>query len=101
MRLLMEFISLWAIVEQVQLMPGVPDTFSWKLTANRQYSVASAYGAMFAGSSRPLGAKLIWKKLAPPRVKFFFWLVMHGHCWTAHRRHRHGLQDSDVCIFCD
>jgi hypothetical protein len=50
----------------------MPDTFSWKLTADRQYSTASTYGAMFAGSSRPPGAKLIWKISTPPRVKFFF-----------------------------
>jgi hypothetical protein len=71
------------------------------LTAARQYSMLSAYGAMFVGSSRPLGAKQIWKTSAPPRVKFFFRLVMHGHCWTAHKRRRHGLQESDACIICD
>lgn len=32
---------------------------------------------------------------------FFFWLVLHGRCWTAQRRRRHGLQDSDACILCD
>ncbi|XP_066334381.1 uncharacterized protein [Miscanthus floridulus] len=53
---------------------------------------------MFLGSSRPLGAKELW---APPKVKFFYWLVMHGRCWTAARRFRHGLQDSDTCIICD
>ena len=63
--------------------------------------MASAYGAMFLGSSSPAGAKLIWKTSAPPRVKFFFWLVMHRRCWTAVRRFRHGLQDSNTCIICD
>lgn len=101
MRLINEFLSLWAMVEQVQLTPGVPDTFAWCWSSDGVYSAASAYGAMFAGSSAPLGAKLIWKTAAPPRVRFFFWLVMHGRCWTAHRRRRHGLQDTDACIFCD
>jgi hypothetical protein len=32
MRLLNEFIALWNLVEQVQLTPGVPDTFCWRLT---------------------------------------------------------------------
>jgi hypothetical protein len=32
MRLVIEFISLWSMVEQVQLSPGVPDTFTWCLT---------------------------------------------------------------------
>jgi hypothetical protein len=65
------------------------------------YLAASAYGAMFIGSSSPLGAKQIWKTVAPPRIRFFYWLVMHGRCWTAERRFRHGLQQSDTCIFCD
>jgi hypothetical protein len=101
MRLLTEFISLWNIVEQVQLLPGMPDTFTWRLTADRQYSASLAYGAMFVGSLRPFRAKQIWKTSAPPRVKFFFWLVMHGRYWMAHRRRRHGLQESDACIICD
>lgn len=88
-------------MQHVQLTPGSPDTFSWRLTPDGAYSSASAYGAMFLGSSRPLGAKEIWKTSAPPKVRFFFWLVMHGRCWTAERRHRHGLQDSGSCIFCD
>jgi hypothetical protein len=78
-----------------------PDIFTWSLTADHSYSAASAYGAMFLGSSRPLGAKQIWKTSALPRVKFFLWLVMHDRCWTADRRYRHGLQDSNTCIFCD
>lgn len=96
-----EFISLWNTVEQVHLSPGVPDTFKWRFTADGAYSSSSAYGAMFLGSSRPLGAKEIWKTSAPSCVKFFFWLVLHGRCWTAHRRHQHGLQDNDACIHCD
>lgn len=70
-------------------------------TVDQNYSAASAYGAMFLGSSTPIGANQVWKTAAPPRVRFFFWLVMHGRCWTAERRFRHGLQDSPVCIMCD
>jgi hypothetical protein len=36
-----------------------PDTFSWSLSADHCYSTASAYGAMFLGSSPVLGAKHI------------------------------------------
>jgi hypothetical protein len=72
-----------------------------RLTADQQYSASSAYGAMFVGCSRPLGAWQLWKISAPPRVKLFFWLVMHGRCWTTHRRWRHGLQESSSCIICD
>lgn len=56
---------------------------------------------MFLGSSSPLGARQIWKTAAPPRARFFFWLVMHDRCWTAERRFRHGLQTSSTCIICN
>ena len=100
-QVLAEFFQIWHKLRHVQLVSGIPDVFLWRLTADGSYSSASAYGAMFLGSSRPLGAKEIWKTSAPPKVHFFFWLVMHDCCWTAERRFRHGLQDSNRCIFCD
>lgn len=55
---------------------------------------------MFVGSSRTLGARQLWKTFAPPKAKHFYWLDMYGRCWTAKRRRRHGLQDSDDCALC-
>ena len=62
--------------------------------------LASAYGAMFLGASLPLSAKEIWKTAAPLRLRFFFWLVLHGRCWTAERRRRHGLQRPTILASC-
>ena len=100
-RLIAEFVNLSNIIDRTILTPGTPDTFSWRLSADQAYSASSAYGAMFIGCSRPVGARQLWKTSAPPRVRLFFWLVMHGKCWTAHRRWRHGLQDDCTCILCD
>lgn len=75
-QLLMEYLQLWDMLDNVQLSAGVPDSVLWRWTS---YSVASAYGAMFIGSIRPIGAKQIWKTSAPPKVKFFFWLVLRKH----------------------
>ena len=36
----------------------------------------------------------------PPKVRYFYWLVLHDRCWTAERRKRRGLQDSDDCALC-
>ena len=44
---------------------------------------------------------MVWKARVPPRVKFFAWLALQDRCWTAERRRRHGLQDSDSCALCD
>lgn len=96
-----EYLMLWHRLQHVQLVPGTPDVFRWRLTADGTYSSASVYGAMFFGSSRPLGVKEIWKTSAPPKVRLFFWLVMHRKCWTAEQRFRHGLQDSPTCVICD
>jgi len=100
LQLLLEIDLICDLIDDVQLSQE-PDTFTWRLTADRSYSAASAYGAMFLGSSPVLGAKQIWKTPAPPKVRFFFWLTMHGRCWTGDRRFRHGLQPSNDCIMCD
>lgn len=73
------------------------------MEAHARWGVLVGLGlrAMFFGASSPLGAMEIWKTSAPPRVRFFFWLVMNRRCWTAERRFRHGLQYSSSCIFCD
>ena len=47
------------------------------------------------------GTKELWKARAPPKCKFFFWLLLHDRLWTAARRKRRGLQDEDVCALCD
>jgi len=86
-------------MHEVQLMTGVTDYVIWRWSADHKYSAASAYGAMFIGSTSPFGANLIWGTRAPPKVRFF-WLAMHRRCWTANRRMRHGLQDRDDCIMC-
>lgn len=100
MQALLEIAKLCDLVDEVQL-TSEPDTFLWRLMPDRCYSAASTYNAMFLGSSASLGAKYIWKTSAPPRVKFFFWLVMHDPCWTGDRRFCHGLQKTNTCIMCD
>ena len=100
MQLLVKFAELCDMLDQVHLSTKL-DTFIWGLAADGTYSAASAYGAMFFGSSAMPEAKQLWKTAAPPRVRFFFWLMMHGRCWTGDRRFRHGLHDSNFCISCD
>lgn len=86
----------------VHLTPGLDDRFIWKWTASGDYSSASAYRAFFAGTTELLGARELWKTRAPPpKVKFFFWLGLHGRLWTSERRARHGLQQSPTCVLCD
>lgn len=100
-QVLLDYIFVWELTEGVILDPESQDRIRWRWSADGVYSASSAYNAMFFGSTRPLGARQLWKTKAPPKVKHFFWLAMHGRCWTAERRYRHGLQDSDSCALCD
>ncbi|WVZ82473.1 hypothetical protein U9M48_029730 [Paspalum notatum var. saurae] len=95
-----EFLCLRELLHDVQLRADVPDRFVWRWTADGSYSSSSAYQLFFAGRTPLAGAPKIWKASAPPKVKFFCWLVLHGRPWTAERRHRHGLQACAACALC-
>jgi hypothetical protein len=48
-----------------------------------------------------LGAKDVCRASTPPKVKFFFWLALHGRLWTTECRMRHGLQHHADCALYD
>ena len=85
----------------IQLSDDRADRLCWKWTADKTFSTASAYQAFFIGQHPVEGARLLRKARAPPKCKFFIWLVLHDRCWTAARRRRHGLQDDDSCALCE
>ena len=98
---LYEYVQLWARLQDVQLRPLESDRFIWRWSADGQYSVRSAYRAYFVGWTSMVGAKELWRAAVPPKVKFFFWIALHGRLWTAERRKRHGLQLDAACALCD
>jgi hypothetical protein len=69
--------------------------------ADGEYTSSSAYRAFFNGRTSLTGAREVWRMSIPPKVKFFFWLALHGRLWTAERRMRHGLQPDADCALCD
>lgn len=99
-QVLCQFLRVWELTRSVMLDPLQPDRFVWKRSADGHYSVSSTYRAFFAGSTALLGARELWRARAPPKVKFFGWLALHNRLWTAARRKRHGMQDSEDCAFC-
>jgi hypothetical protein len=74
---------------------------SLEWTADKSFSASSAYQAFFVERHAVPGAKLLRKTRAPPKCKFFIWLVLHDRCWTAQRRKRRNLQDDDSCALCN
>jgi hypothetical protein len=53
------FVLLRALLELVQLSPGMHDKFTWRFTPEGSYSVSSAYHMQFAGSIESPFAQLI------------------------------------------
>jgi hypothetical protein len=100
-QVLCEYVILWEKLEVIQLSPLDSNRFIWKWSENGAYTASSAYRAYFTGMTALVGARHVWKSAVPPKVKFFFWLALHGRLWTVERRTRHGLQQDAACIICD
>jgi len=79
---MVEFINLWDLLYDFQLQPEVEDAHIWRLSSSGQYSAKSAYEGFFIGSTLFGPYERIWKSWAPPKCRFFMWLVAHDRCWT-------------------
>jgi hypothetical protein len=73
-----EFINLAEAVSEVLFLPDTPDKHIWRFSSSGQYSAKSAYGMIFMGSITFEHCDLIWKSWAPPKCRFFLWLVAHN-----------------------
>ena len=92
------------LLDGVHLQPLVSDWFVWRFDEKRQLQrilSGSAYRSFLFSMSTMLGATELWRAAVLPKVKLFFWLVLHGRLWTADRRKRHHLQDPDICALCE
>ena len=98
---LIEYLHLWDILFDFQLHPDSEDKHIWRFSADGQYSAKSAYEGFFLGSTRFGPWEKVWKTWAPPKCRFFMWLVAHKRCWTADRLARRGLPHPTRCLMCD
>jgi hypothetical protein len=62
-----QFVKLWTKIDRVHLYEDIEDNISWTLTANGQYSAASAYKAQFFGAISTNMNTMVWKVWAPPK----------------------------------
>lgn len=97
---LAQYLQVWDMAHETQLSPNSTDRLLWKLTEDRQFSVRSAYRMFFMANVRFACNKPIWKSKAPPRCKFFMWLVVHQRCLTADNLQRHGWPSNTTCPLC-
>ncbi|PNT61457.1 hypothetical protein BRADI_5g15442v3 [Brachypodium distachyon] len=96
-----QFLLLWDKIADVEL-GSHDDFFHWKWTSSGNFSVQSAYLAFFEGRTEMVGHDLIRGSKAPSiKCKFFVWLACRGHCWTADRLARRGLDHPARCPLCD
>jgi hypothetical protein len=96
-----EYLLLWDLLDLVQLRPHVDDKHFFRLAANGKYSSKEAYRGFFIGSIEFEPFHIIWKTWAPPKSKFFMWLVAHKRVWTADRLQRRGMDHPERCPLCD
>jgi hypothetical protein len=82
---LLEYLQLWDTLQDINMQSDTEDTHVWCFTANGQYSAKTAYEAMFVGATEFSPWERIWKTWAPPKCRFFMWLVARKRCWTADR----------------
>ncbi|WVZ62234.1 hypothetical protein U9M48_012000 [Paspalum notatum var. saurae] len=97
---IMEFVSLWARIQDVHLHSGTPYSITWKWTPDGIFSVKSAYRAQFLGSYRHLNADFIWKARAELKCKIFAWILLQNKILTADNLAARGWPHQQACTLC-
>lgn len=97
---LRQYVDLWVRLLQPPAFNEHEDTIIWKLTANGVYTTKLAYWLQFIGATRSTFNETIWKCWAPPKCKFFAWLVIQICIWTVDRLQKRGWQNQQLCPLC-
>jgi hypothetical protein len=95
-----EFISLWALVSEVEL-SHTEDIIRWRWTANGHYSSRSAYKAQLIGSYCTFDAMAIWKAKTEGKHRFFAWLLVQRKILTADKLLARNWPCNPMCPLCD
>jgi hypothetical protein len=101
--LLDEFFKLWRAIQaaNLNLEDGSEDTITWILESSGKYTAKSAYKIQFEGQYLSNFPKLIWNSWAPPRCKFFMWLLLQNRLWTSARLQLRGWENNYFCALCE
>ena len=97
---LLEFAHLWGLLRNVVRHNDQPDNIKWKLSSSGEYSSKSAYEAQFLGTIATPALSSIWKTWAPPKCKFFAWLILQNRVWSSDRLARRGWPHNTSCALC-
>ena len=89
-QLILEYYELWVGLREVFLDEGVDDEIVWKLSPSGEYTTSSAYKAQLDDSTASKMKSAVWNNWAPPKHKFFAWLIIQDRVWTTDRLQRRG-----------
>lgn len=95
-----EFINLWTMISEVELQPETDDQITWRFASNGQYSAKSAYRIQFEGAVGTNFENIIWNAWAPPKCKFYSWLIIQNRVWTADRLQARQWPNQLLCPLC-
>lgn len=98
--LITEFVSLWMMLDGTTLSHDREDRIVWLHTSDGQYSAKSAYKLHFHGLTASATATLTWKTKAPPKCRFFCWLLLQNRIWTAARLQLRHWPNEYFCQLC-
>jgi hypothetical protein len=78
---LTQFVQLWALIQNLHLHEDVEDNITWKLTANVQYPMASAYKLKLFGLVESNMSKIMSKAWATLKVKNHACIALQNRLW--------------------
>jgi hypothetical protein len=97
---LSQLVMLWNLVKDIALRQDQEDHITWTQTPHGEYTSASAYMVRFNGCVAAPGVAIIWKTWAPPKCKFFAWLILQNRVWTSDRLARREWDHCPSCPLC-
>jgi hypothetical protein len=97
---LSQYINLWHLVNATELQQDHEDQITWTQTAHGEYTTVSAYKAQFNDCISTPTIAIIWKTWAPPKCKFFAWLIVQDRVWTSDLLARREWDHNPSCLMC-
>jgi hypothetical protein len=98
-QVLVEYLRIWGLVDEIILQPSLPDQHIWKLSNSGQYSAKSAYNSFSIGSIKFPPWKWIWKSWAPLCASSYGWQSRTGA--GLRRDYLNMGYHTSVCPLCD
>uniref|UniRef100_A0A0A9GPV4 Reverse transcriptase zinc-binding domain-containing protein n=1 Tax=Arundo donax TaxID=35708 RepID=A0A0A9GPV4_ARUDO len=99
--LLVDYFCLWNLIDEANLNLDTEESnqITWTCSSLGEYTAKSAYETQFEDGVPSKFPELIWRIWAPPKCKFFAWLLQN-RVWTADRLQQRGWPNNYFCALC-